>query len=349
MAIKGWSIWVWQPHSSGPILSQIPSGAAKTQNMSTLLIKNNMKITNLTLLACFTILLGLVSCKKDKKDDPTPEEQGIAAMWKLSSVKMEGLYEGKVVITETLLVGQDFHHNYIQFTSEGNFKSIDADDYPIEVSTGTYKVQNDEIMIIDDDDDSSEADIVHFKRTGDKLELTMNERLEYIDGLEAKLRNAMEDVKIDELKFVHSYEKTDDNPMTVTNMIIGTWQLKQVEYQGLINDDEAGKSIILDAGTDGAPDVVLLSFSTDGKVKRTSKDEEQNIEEVGTFTITDGIVTMNIDGDDDEDGLAIFKVDGEQLVLLDEFVAASEIEVEIPGDVEYEMYNVLFHFTKLLQ
>lgn len=306
-----------------------------------------MKTFKILFVTCLIASLGLSSCKKDKDEDRPDDHIELTGTWKLKDQKMEVLKDGKVIETETEKIGEDFHYHYFQFTADGKVTRTDGDALPTDVQKGTYSLKGNELHLLLEDEEDDDMDEFFFtvSRHGDALSFQWQLDLaDFIDD-DDDFYDIDDEIDADQIRIQMNLEKTNEDPAQVKHVILGSWELQQIEIQGLIDYEVVDSETMTIA--DGL-DASTYVFNADGTVTMTSrdKDEDEDEDEVatGTYTIEDGQVIIDLD----EDNLDIFAFafDGQNLTLTQKNLSAEDLFDFTDEFEEFESYNVILTLKK---
>lgn len=306
-----------------------------------------MKTFKILFVTCLIASLGLSSCKKDKDEDRPDDRIELTGTWKLKDQKMEALKDGKVIVTETEKAGEDFHYLYFQFTADGKVTRTDGDALPIDVQKGTYTLKGNELHLLLEDDEDDDMDELFFtvSRQGDALSFQLQLDLDDFidDDYDDDFYDIDDGIDADLIRIQMNLEKTNEDPAQVKHVILGSWELQQVEIQGLIDYEVVDSETMTIA--DGL-DASTYVFNADGTVTMTSRDEDENEDEVatGTYMIADGQLIIDLD----EDDLDIFEFafDGQNLTLTQSNLSAEDLFDFTDEFEEFESYNVILTLKK---
>lgn len=305
-----------------------------------------MKTFKILFVTCLIASLGLSSCKKDKDDDRPDDRIELTGTWKLKDQKMEALKDGKVIETETEKVGEDFHYQYFQFTADGKVTLTDGDALPIDVQKGIYILKGNELHLLVEDEEDDDMDEFFFivSRQGDALSFHLQLNLDdFIDDDDNDFYDIDDDIDADQIRIQMNLEKTNEDPAQVKHVILGSWELQQIEVQGLIDYEVVDSETMTIA--DGL-DASTYVFNADGTVTMTSRDEDEDEDEVatGTYTIANGRLIIDLDEDDLD--IFTFAFDGQNLTLTQNNISAEDLFDFTDEFEEFESYNVILTLKK---
>ena len=303
-----------------------------------------MRTFRILLFTCLTAAVGLTSCKKDNDNAAKPDDASeLVGTWKMKEQKMEGIKDGKTVLTEIETAGEEFHYRYMQFTADGAVTITDGDELPIEVEKGTYTLKGDKLLVVITDEDGTDEVLFNVSRKGNAL--TLQGELDFSDfdddddfgfDIEGDV------IDIDIIRVNMNFEATREDPAKTQHIIFGSWAIEQAEIQGLIDDEvEYSETIKVADGLDAS----VYTFKADGTMTIFTPGEEDETSS-GTYFINDGTLIIDLDDEEEMDFLA-FAFDGQKLTLTENFLSIDDLfdVTDELGD-DYESYNLILTLSK---
>lgn len=299
-----------------------------------------MKTSKVTIFTFLAMFVGFTSCKKDNNDSPQPDQLTVEGTWKMSSIVLEAVKNGKVVYSATAKAGTDFYQKYLQFTADGKFSSTDADNLPREIIGGSYTLVNDQLTIVSKDDEGEDTDLFKVTRSGNTIELRIDDFIDEDSFLSSPGDD--EEIDADQLNIVVKLEKTEEDPSKAVHVIIGTWTVNEAKIEGLLDGEVKGSETLTVA--DGL-EASVYAFQSDGSLTVTTTYEDETEVEKGTYSIEDGIVTLILE-DDDERNYPEFAIVGNKLTLAIYDTIDSDFSELLDGD--YDSYNIIISLNRTL-